>query len=344
MLYTTTRSNADTFTVHRVLHSQRAPDGGQFLPFHLPVFSQDDLIQQYKGSFNDRVARAINILFSKQLTGYDIDLALGKRSVRMQQLNQRLFTAECWHNPQWDYSGMEKQLLYLICDEKDSEPAISDWAEIGIRMAVLFGIVGEMVVNGLASQEKPVDLAMLSGNFSAPMAAWYARGMGLPIGNIVCCCNENSALWDFICHGQLRTDGIARRTMIPEADIMIPKHLEHLISLYGGPAEVAYYVDCLHIGKTYYAEDGLIRRLRQGIYVTVSSENRILNTVSNSFSTHKYLLSLSSSLSYAGLQDYRARTGESRTAVILTEKSPRLDMEAISGLTGISDRELEQYL
>ena len=201
----------------------------QFLPFHLPVFSQDDLIQQYKGSFNDRVARVLNILFSKQLTGYDIDLALGKRSVRMQQLNQRLFTAECWHNPQWDYSGMEKQLLYLICDEKDSEPAISDWAEIGIRMAVLFGIVGEMVVNGLASQEKPVDLAMLSGNFSAPMAAWYAKKMGLPIGNIICGCNVNGGIWDLLHKGEFSTTATCVKTCTPEADIAIPRNLERLI-------------------------------------------------------------------------------------------------------------------
>lgn len=344
MLYTSTRSNADTYTAGRLLCCKRAPDGGQFVPFHLPVFSREELTQLYKGSFNDTVARILNLLFCSQLTGYDIALAIGKRSVRMRQLNHRLFAAECWHNPQWEFAAIAKELVNLICADKEPEQEISDWAEIGIRMAVLFGIVAEMARNGLVSQEKPVDLAMVSGNFSAPMAAWYARGMGLPVGNIVCCCNENSTLWDFICHGQLRTDGIARRTRIPEADILIPKHLEHLISLYGGPEEAARYVECLHTGNTYYADDGLIRRLRQGIYVTVSSESRILNTVSNGFSTHKYVLALPSALSYAGLQDYRARTGESRMAVILTDKSPRLDLEMITGLIGIPAQELEQYL
>ena len=344
MLYTTTRNNSDTFTAYRVISAKRAPDGGLFVPFRLPVLSQEEIARMCNISFNARVAEIMNLLFGAHLTGYDVDLAVGKRSVRLHQLGQRLMSAECWHNTQWDFSGMVKALSKLIYSGEEMEPHFTGWLDTGIRMAVLFGIFGELIREGLVSAEKPADLSMVSGNFSGPMAAWYARGMGLPIGNIVCCCNENGVLWDFICHGQLRTDGIAARTVVPEADILVPEGLEQLIALYGGPLEVQHYVDCLHAGRTYYVEDGLLNRMRKGIYVTVSSQQRILSTVSSSFSAHHYLLSSASALAYAGLQDYRARTGESRLALIMTDSSPRKNRELIGDILGMEAQELDKYL
>lgn len=329
MLYITSRNNLDTFTAQRVLSTRRAPDGGLFIPFHLPVLSQEEIARMCNISFNARVAEILNLLFGTHLTGYDVDLAVGKRSVRLHQLGQRLFAAECWHNTQWEFSGMVSALSRLVYSGKEEGTETGGWLDTGIRMAVLFGIFGELTREGLVSAGKPADISMVSSNFSGPMAAWYARGMGLPIGNIVCCCNENGVLWDFICHGQLRTDGIAVRTAVPEADILVPEGLEQMIALYGGPQEVQQYVECLHTGRTYYVEDGLLGRMRKGIYVTVSSEQRIFSTVSSSFSAHNYLLSPSSALAYAGLQDYRARTGESRLALIMTDSSPRKSLELI---------------
>ena len=228
--------------------------------------------------------------------------------------------------------------------DKDAEPELTGWAETGVRIAVLFGIFGELIREGLADSDRKIDISVLSGDFSGPMSAWYARTMGLPIGNIVCCCNENGALWDFICHGQLRTDGVAVKTAVPEGDIAVPEGLERLIALYGGPEETMRYVETLHRGGTYYAEDAFLSRLRQGIYVTVSSSKRIISTIPSVFSTHNYLLASASALTYAGLQDYRARTGEMRTALILTEKSPCCDKKAISQALGITEEALDQYL
>lgn len=344
MLYITSRNNLDTFTAQRVLSTRRAPDGGLFIPFHLPVLSQEEIARMCNISFNARVAEILNLLFGTHLTGYDVDLAVGKRSVRLHQLGQRLFAAECWHNTQWEFSGMVSALSRLVYSGKEEGTETGGWLDTGIRMAVLFGIFGELTREGLVSAGKPADISMVSSNFSGPMAAWYARGMGLPIGNIVCCCNENGVLWDFICHGQLRTDGIAVRTAVPEADILVPEGLEQMIALYGGPQEVQQYVECLHTGRTYYVEDGLLGRMRKGIYVTVSSEQRIFSTVSSSFSAHNYLLSPSSALAYAGLQDYRARTGESRLALIMTDSSPRKSLELIGDTLGTDAQALEKYL
>lgn len=344
MLYATTRNSTDVFTAHRVLTLRRGPDGGLFVPYRIPRFSAEEIQAFGTRSFNGNLAVLLNLQFGCGLNPYDIDLAIGRSSVRLQQLGQKLLVGECWHNTQWQFRRMVQDLSVLILGEKNSQLQTGGWAEVGVRISVLFGLFGELIRAGLAGPEKPVDIALVSGDFSGPMSAWYARTMGLPIGNIICCCNENASIWDFICHGQLRTDSVAEKTGIPEADIAVPEGLERLISVYGGPEETARYVEHLHQGRTYYAEDGLLKRLRQGIYVTVSSGKRIRDTVQGAWSTHQYLMAPASALVYGGLQDYRARTGERRTALILTEKSPSCDPDSTANALGVPVEVLKQFM
>ena len=125
---------------------------------------------------------------------------------------------------------------------------------------------------------------------------------------------------------------------------MVPSGLERLICAQTGYGEVEKYLDALRKGASYYLDPLPLQRLRQGIYVTVTSDQRVLSTIPKVFSSQKYLLSPYSALAYAGLQDYRVRTGESRTALILAEKSPVCDPQTMSSALGISEETLKQYL
>lgn len=343
MLYVTTRNNRDAFTAQRVLQDRRAGDGGFYVPFRLPVFTETEIAAFGEKSFNKSVAEILNLLFNTRLTGFDLNLAVGRYAVRLQTLNTRIILAECWHNPQWLFSCLVRDLMDLVRGE-GADHVSGEWAEIGVRIAVLFGIFGELTRHGMASMEKKVDVSVVAGDFSAPMSVWYARAMGLPVGNIVCACNENGNLWNFICHGQLKTDGVAIPTVTPEADIVVPAGIERLIYAVGGCGEVERYLEALRLGKTYYVEEKLLHQLRQGIYVTVTSQQRVLESIPNVYATHDYILSASSALSYIGLQDYRARTGECRNALILTEKSPRSDAALVAEALGFTRQTLEKLL
>lgn len=344
MLYATTRNNVDAFTPHRVLTSRRGPDGGLYVPFRIPRLSDAEIMALAGKNFNSNLADCLNLQFGTHLTGYDIDLAMGKNPVRLQQLGQKIIMGELWHNTHWKFSRMVQDLSALILADKNVTAETDGWANIGILVAVIFGMFGELIREGIASFEKKVDISLISGDFSGPMAAWYARQMGVPIGDIVCCCNENSNLWNFICHGQLRTDGVAVCTVVPEGDFVIPDGLERLISMYGGPEEVQRYVDAVRTGSSYHVENTFLHRLRQGIYVTVSSERRILNTIPNTWNTHRYLPDPATALAYAGLQDYRARTGGMRTVLILSENCPSCSRDIIMSALNISEDVLKEYL
>ena len=344
MLYVTTRNNRDAYTPQRALKENRGPDGGLYVPFRDPLFTPEEIAAFAEKSFNRSVAEILNLLFRTRLTAWDVDFAIGRYAVRLEKLGHRIIMAESWHNLESDFSRLVGNLTKLLQNDRNVQPRTGDWAQIGVRIAVLFGIFGELMRQGIAGDGKTVDISLVSGDFSAPMSAWYARKWGLPIGNIVCACNENGNLWDFICHGQLKTNDTAVKTILPDADIVVPTSLERLIYSCAGVDEVNKYLDVVRRGGTYFAEHAMIHTLRRGIYVTVTSQRRVLDTIPSVFGTHRYLLSPYSALAYAGLQDYRSRTGEGRTALVLAEKSPACDVETVSGALGISPAALTEYL
>ncbi len=335
MLYVTTRNKADAFTAQKVLRENRGADGGLYLPFHRPMFSAEEVKAFAEKSFGQSVADMLNLFFGTKLTSWDVDFCIGRFPVRLEPLRHRIFVAETWHNPEWDYERLVNSLVQHLCDEVCVS---GNWVRIAVRIAVLFGIFGELRRSGMET----ADISVVSGDFSAPISAWYARQWGLPIGNIICCCNENNSLWDLICHGQMRTDAVSVSTSIPEADITVPENLERLIYECGGTAEVSSYLNACRLGRTYFPNDAVLAKLRRGMFVSVVSSSRINGTISGAYGTSRYLMAPHTALAYAGLLDYRSKTGETGPAVVLSEKSPMVSCSAIANALNIPEREVSR--
>ena len=337
MLYVTTRSNRDVFTAHRILGQNRAEDGGFYVPFHEPVFTPEDLERLSGVPFNQRIADVLNLLFQTGLTGWDVDFSVGRKPAKLVSLGHRIVVGEFWHNPDWDFRRMEAGLSALL-QKDDSEPG--SWIRIAVRIAVLVAVILELRGEGILQP----DVAVVSGDFLWPISAWYARKWGLPLGNIVICCNENQNLWDLICHGQFRTDSVSLETQVPEADISVPAELERLICGCGGRTEVIRYLDCCRRGVMYFAEDPMLRALQKGNFVSVVSSTRMRDTIPGVLRTHGYMLSAGSALAYAGLLDYRARKGSLAPALVIGEKSPLGDADRIGEILQIPPERLSDYM
>lgn len=343
MLYVTTRNNRDAYTVNRALRENRGCDGGLYVPFRLPVLAAEDIAALGEKRFSASVADMLNLLFNARFTPWDVEFCIGRYPVRLANISQKILIAECWHNVDGTFDWLVRALVSCLSKE-ESKLTCGSWAEIGARMAVLAGIFSELIRSGMASNEKKVDISVVSGDFSAPMSAWYAREMGLPIGNIVCTCNENNALWDLMHHGQLRTDLMGVPTNTPDADVALPVGLERLIHAAAGAEEVGRYLEVCRRGGMYCPDDWVLSRLRRGMHVSVVSQKRVANTIPSVFGTNSYVLSPYGALAYSGLLDYRVRTGESRPGMVLTEKSPLCDAAVTARALGIAEGELERYL
>ena len=329
MLYVTTRNNRDAYTVHHALTKNRCSDGGQYLPFRHPHFSEEELEQLFQKSSGHCIAAVLNRLFNRNLTGWDVEFAIGRNPVRLKSLQHKILVAEAWHTPGYRFDT----LLNALSGRIAKDCSVSEWIQIAVRSAILFGIFSDLRKQGISR----ADISCVAGDFLMPISAWYARHWGLPIGNIICTCNENNSLWDLHCHGQLRTDAVSIPTILPEADVVVPHHLERLIYEYGGVPETLRYLDCCRKGMGYYPSDSLLAKFSKDFHLIVVSSQRITTLIPSVHSTHGHLLSSATALAYAGLMDHRAQTGATGCAIVWSEISPIADSAAVSRILGIPE-------
>jgi len=344
VLYVTTRVSHDAFTSNRALTENRGPEGGLFVPIQFPHFDEKQIGELARKTFSQNVAEILNLFFGTKLDGQLLELAIGRYPVKLIDLNGRITVANAWHNPVYRFdrlvSGVEKSIRQP--DQINSIP--SDWLMLATRIGVLFGIYGLFLQSSDFSKHQTVDIAVPSGDLSSLMAAWYTKKMGLPVGTIICSCNENTGLWNLLHKGELRTDALAVRTQTPDCDYTVPTDLERLIFSVLGTEETVRFCETCRMGGTYYLEPEQMARLREGIHVSVVSSKRMASIIPNLYKTTGFIADPYTALMYSGLTDYRAVTGASRPALIVSEESPLFSLQFIAACMNITPVELKKRL
>lgn len=329
MLYVTTRNKHDAYTAHRTLLADRAPDGGLYLPFRMVTLDRQQVLALADKSFGQCVAETLNCFFSCRLTGWDVEFCIGRYPVKTVDISHRIVVAQTWHNQTLDYVWAERSLAQKICGDVVCDKP-SAWLRIAIRVALLTGIFSELIRQKIADPEHPVDVAVPAGDFSVPMSVWYARKMGLPIANIICGCDDNSAAWDLLHLGTVKIDG------------NMPPHLEQLVCETLGHNEACRFSDIRRSGGAYSLLPVDAEKLRSGLFAAVISKERISSVISSVHRTNSYILGPNAALGYGGLLDFRAKTGENRPALLLAERSPVCDGDFVAGALGITEAELKE--
>lgn len=338
MLYVSTRSRTDSFTAYRALHDEWAPDGGLFVPFRLPVFTMTEVRAFREKTFGECVAQILNLFFSAGLTGAEVDFLIGQHPLRINKMPHRLIVCELWKNIESSYSYLERTLYQKMSGSTTALP--SDWSKIAIRIAVLFGLFAELGRNGIYE----ADIAVTAGDFSIPMAVWYARKMGLPVGTIICGCNENNAIWDLIHRGEFNTGTAVVRTNLSALDHACPSSIERLIYSTLGLEETQRYVDvCAKRGIYNLSEENFLT-VSEGLVSAVVSGRRTRSVIVSTYRTNGYIIDSYTAVTYGSLQDYRASSGESRTTLLLSDNSPVHSEGEISRLLELKRDELRNKL
>lgn len=344
MLYVTTREKHDAHTAPRTFLADRGGDGGLFVPYQLPYLEKDQLAALEGISFGQRIAEVLNLFFNCKLSGWDVDSAVGRLPVRAAAMSHRILIAELWQNLDGSYGRLEMLLARKIRGDENTQARVSSWLRIAIRLAVLTAFFAELARVGELDWSSRVDIAVSAGDMSAAMTVWYGREMGLPVANIICACNENCAVWDLLHHGELHTDAAVIATAAPEADVALPPELERLIYGTLGLEQNRRYVEACENGGLYVPPAELFGRLRGGIFAAVVSSVRLEVLIPSVFRTNAYLMGPYTALAYGGLMDYRAKTGESRTALILAERSPLEDVQTVARAMGTTVDALQAQL
>ena len=145
------------------------------------------------------------------------------------------------------------------------------------------------------------------------MAAWYARKMGLPIGKIICACNENDYVWDLVNRGELNTSYISKTE---DSCKEYPVFLEQLIFELFGRDECGQFLEKCTSRCSYRISDELQTVLRESIAAAVVWKSRVESIIASFYSTNAYTLNADAAHAFGAVQDIRACGGENRIALI----------------------------
>ncbi len=323
MLYVTTREKFDAFTTARTLVSSTGPEGGLYLPYKMPRLSGEELDALASQSFGQNVSGMLNRFLGCGLSPWDVEFSIGRYPVRMASMGQKVMVAECWRNLEGSYKKMERHLAARICRKGTGEVVLTSWLRIAIRIALITAVFGELRRSGM---RESLDVALPEGDFSLAMALWYSREMGLPIANIVVGCQDGSDVWNLFHNGQLR--------------ICNTPELERLIY---GTLGIGYSLQ-MSRGEGLSLRPEQLSAFRRGLYCAVVSDGRRDAAIPNVFGTNSYILEPDAAVAYSALLDYRARTGESRMALILEDSSPADHAAPIAAALGLTEEKVKELL
>lgn len=328
MLYITTRGNKDAFTAYRALMENSAPDGGQYIPFAMPVYDANEIAALASKTFGQNVAELLCRFFSVKLSGWDVDFAIGRNAVKMVSMNHRIVIYELWHNPEGKFSYIVESLYNKICGEYNPSDTPSEWTKIAVRIAVLFGLYGELLRSGVVDLEQILDVSLPAGDFSTVMSAWYARRIGLPIGRIICICDEDSGLWDFINRGTF---------LFTDKNTALMPGIERLVHGTFGFDEANCFSAKYSEKRSYNLDEvEQLPLLNEGLFCVVTSTNRGESIVNSVFRSNNYIIDPETALCYGGVQDYRAKFGDSKLTLLLAERTPMDFAGTITSVTGLT--------
>lgn len=168
--------------------------------------------------------------------------------------------------------------------------------------------------------------------------------MGLPVGKLICACNENSAPWDLIQRGSLSTALNTIQTLTPRLDIALPYGLERLIFDAFGYGEVRAYLQAVQDKNTYRIPEDTLSDWNQDIFVYVIGKDRVEPLLSSVYRSNEIILDPYTAVSFGCLRDHRAKFGEGAYTIVLWEFSPVLDYPIIHAATGLNRVQIENYI
>lgn len=316
MLYVSTRDPLTTYTAQYTM-SHLTPDcGGLFVPMRLPEYDKETLRQLVGLPFWDCVCKIINQFLPVRLCSEDFRGAAfpipGLHAIR-----HKVAVVELWDKQSGCFSGLRNRILSAInCVSNGAE----FWPELAIDVALIFGIYGLLCRDEQYAVDESMNLAVSAREFLLPVAAVYARRMGLPVGVCVCVCNENSIPWDLLHRGEVKLDDTT--TTLSNRVVSAPVNMERLIYERLGAQATKEYVSKLARRAVFTLEPEDHLRLRQGLSVSVVGAHRAMAMIPRIYHNSAYLLSPHSAMIYSGLMDHRAAGGEGTATVLLAEESP----------------------
>ncbi len=187
-----------------------------------------------------------------------------------------------------------------------------------------FSAYADLVSRGSVTLGEPVNFVVPTGNFGNILAGYYARCMGLPIGRLICASNRNDVLTDFFNSGIYSVHRMFYKTISPSMDILVSSNLERLLyeSADRDGGLVKTWMEQLRECGSYGVGEQRMEWMKTVFAAGCADDKETKAEIADVFSQFSYLLDPHTAVASKVLRDYRRRTGDETTAVIVSTASP----------------------
>jgi len=188
----------------------------------------------------------------------------------------------------------------------------------------------------LGTQENPVSFTVPTGNFGNVFAAWAARSMAAPIGNLTIASNRNDILTRFFETGSMIAENVVP-SLSPSMDIQISSNFErYLFELTGRNAQTL--TNCMNSfskNKTFILDDDLITRARNDFHAHRCDDAQTLATMKDFYTETGMLIDPHTAVGVHAAR--QAGTYNNDTpSVIVSTAHPAKFPDAVKEATGIT--------
>lgn len=168
-----------------------------------------------------------------------------------------------------------------------------------------------------------INVVVPTGNFGNILAAYYAKGMGVPIGKLICASNDNKVLFDFFTTGTYDKKRDFILTSSPSMDILVSSNLERLIYVIGGceaSVNQAFMNDLKEKGE--YTIPKEMQAKLESFDSGYATEAMIAQVIKETYESAGYVLDTHTAVAAAVCKCYNAKESDDRKCVVASTASP----------------------
>lgn len=181
----------------------------------------------------------------------------------------------------------------------------------------------QLLKEGKLADGDPINVVVPTGNFGNILAAYFAKGMGLPIAKLICASNENKVLFDFFQNGVYDRNRDFVLTSSPSMDILISSNLERLIYLIAeSDAEKNKELMMQLSASGKYEISTKMQENLQDFYGGYASEAETAETIAALYEKCGYVIDTHTAVAACVYQKYKKQTGDETKTVIASTASP----------------------
>lgn len=216
-----------------------------------------------------------------------------------------------------------------------------NWGRLAPQIVYYVSAYCDLVNAGTLRMGDVLDITVPTGNFGNILAAWLAKGMGVPLGKLVCASNSNNVLTDFLSTGTYDRNRPFHTTVSPSMDILISSNLERLLYFAAGAERCAQYMKALSETGTYTIDTPVLERIRRDFDGDYCSEAACLDRIAATFTSYGYLIDPHTAVALTAAERYLCGNDSSHMLVVSTA-SPYKFTPAVAKALGLPETDSEE--